>query len=251
MPKTCPKKTSSDKLKESLNIKGFQEISLIDWDGKIASIIFLAGCNFRCGFCHSSSLILAEDKLDSIPFESIERFLKDKAGWIDGVVITGGEPTLDEKQLSVLVAAIKELGFLVKLDTNGSRSEVLKKLIDGKSVDYIAIDIKAPLIKNRYQRAANTLINIEDIIESKDIILNSGIEHEFRTTVVPGIISISDVAKIAKSIIPAKKYCLQQFVPRNTIDSSYLDVKPYPTEELYKMATIASEYLPNVTVRKN
>lgn len=251
MPKTYPKKTNSDKLKKSLNIRGFQKISLIDWDGKIASIIFLGGCNFRCGFCHSSSLVLAEDKLEPIPFEGIERFLKAKSTWIDGVVITGGEPTLNEEQLSVIVAAIKELGFLVKLDTNGSRPKVLKKLIDSRAIDYIAIDIKVPLAKGRYQIAVNAPVNIEDIIESKDIISSSGIEHEFRTTVVPGIVSISDIAEIAKSIVPAKKYCLQQFVPRNTIDSSYLNVKPYPIEELHKMATIASEYLPSVTIRKN
>lgn len=251
MPKARPKKTDSNNLKEFLRIKGFQEISLIDWDGKIASIIFLGGCNFRCGFCHSSSLVLTGDKLKNIPFESIERFLKTKSGWVDGVVITGGEPTLDEKQLSILASCIKRLGFLVKLDTNGSRPAVLRKLIESQAIDYIAMDIKAPLVKEAYQRAAQAAIDITDIIESKDIILNSGIEYEFRTTVVPGIINISDIANIARSIIPANKYCLQQFVARDTIDSSYLKLRPYPTEELYKMATIASEYLPNVTIRKN
>lgn len=236
---------------QRFNIKGFQEISLIDWDGKIASIIFLAGCNFRCGFCHSSSLVLAEDKLDDIPFEDIESFLKEKKGWVDGVVITGGEPTLDEKRLAGLIAAVKEIGLLVKLDTNGSRPKVLKRLIDSKVIDYIAMDIKAPLDKERYQRAAGASINIGHITESKDIILNSGIEHEFRTTVVPGMVGIPDIAEIAKSIIPARKYCLQQFLPRQTIDASFLKLKPYPAEELYKMAAIASEYLPNVAVRKN
>ena len=145
----------------------------------------------------------------------------------------------------------KDLGILVKLDNNGSWKKVLKKLIRSKAVDYIAMDIKGPLVKEAYRKAADISVSIEDIIESKDIILDSGIEHEFRTTVVPGLISVSDIAKIAKSIISAKKFCLQQFSPRDTLDPSYLNLKPYLTEELYKMAAIASEYLPNVIVRKN
>lgn len=234
---------------QRFNIRGFQEITLIDWEGKIASIIFLAGCNFRCGFCHSGSLVLAGKKAETISFEGIESFLKEKKGWVDGVVITGGEPTLDEKRLSALALCIKDLGLLVKLDTNGSRPRVLKRLIRSKAIDYIAMDIKVPLAEGAYRKAAGASVNIEDIIASKEIILDSGIGHEFRTTVVPGLIGVSDIAKIAKSIISAKKFCLQQFSPRDTLDPSYLKIKPYPTEELYKMASIASEYLPCVVVR--
>lgn len=231
------------------SIKGFQEVTLIDWVGKVASIIFLGGCNLRCGFCHSSSLVLDKDNLASIPFEDIASFLKEKKGWVDGVVITGGEPTLEDEKLFTLISAIKKLGLLVKLDTNGTNPNSLKRLIDERMLDYISMDIKAPLSTEDYNNATNVYINISDIIYTKDIIINSNIDYEFRTTAVPGVVSIANIAEIAKSIIPAKKYCIQQFLPADPIDKSFLDLKPYPVEELYEMATIASEFLPQVIVR--
>jgi len=233
------------------DIKGFQEVTLIDWDGKVASIIFLAGCNLRCPFCHSGSLVLAASKLKSVPFKKIENFLKKKKGWIDGIVITGGEPTLNEGLLLNLILAIKEFGLLVKLDTNGTRPKTLKRILDAKTIDYVAMDIKAPLSAEAYSKVAGVAVVIEDIVSSKDIVLSSGVDYEFRTTVVPGLIGKAEVTEIAKSITPCKKYCLQQFMPRESIDPSFLKVKPYPLGELEKMAELASEHLPNVIIRKN
>jgi len=233
------------------SIKGFQEVTLIDWDGKIASIIFCGGCNFRCGFCHARGLVLDEEGIEAVPFDSVESFLKEKKGWIDGVVITGGEPTLDEKELIGLIEAIRGLSLPVKLDTNGSRPNVLKDLIASNSVDFIAMDVKAPFNAQAYSMAVNAPVEIKDIIESRDIVLDSGIEHEFRTTVVPGIVDISAIAEIARSIAGARRYCLQQFVPRDTINPSFLDITPYPAEELNRMATVASEHLNDVVIRNN
>jgi len=233
------------------DIKGFQEVTLIDWDGKVASIIFLAGCNLRCPFCHSGSLVMAASKLESVPFKEIENFLKKKKGWVDGIVITGGEPTLNEGQLLNLILAIKEFGLLVKLDTNGTRPKTLKRILDAKIIDYVAMDIKAPLSTEAYSKAAGVAVIIEDIVSSKDIVLSSDIDYEFRTTVVPGLIGKAEVTDIAKSISPCKKYCLQQFMPREPIDPSLLKVKPYPLGELDKMAGLASKHLPNVIIRKN
>ncbi|MFH1867941.1 MAG: anaerobic ribonucleoside-triphosphate reductase activating protein [Candidatus Omnitrophota bacterium] len=230
-------------------IKGFQEVTLLDWDGKVASIIFLAGCNFRCGFCHARSLVIGGDGLAPIPFEDIRSFLKEKKGWVDGVIITGGEPTIDEEKLFTLTSAIKELGFLIKLDTNGTNPKALKRLIEAGMLDYISMDIKAPLHPERYKNAAGVDVEITDVIHAKDVILNSSIDYEFRTTVMPELINISDIAEIAKSIMPAKKYCIQQFMPRDLIDPSFLEVKPYPPAQLHKMAAIASEYLTYVIVR--
>jgi len=234
-----------------MNIKGFQEVTLIDWDKKIASLIFLGGCNLRCGFCHASHLVTPNDTLETISFDSINKFLETKKGWIDGVVITGGEPMLDKAGLFELARAIKRKGLLVKVDTNGTKPEVLREIIESKLADYIAMDIKAPLILEKYFKASGIEIEINDIITSKNILLNSEIEYEFRTTVVPGIVDCPDIAEIAKTIIGAKKYCLQQFVPRDPIDISFLNIKPYPAAKLYQMVSVASEYLPNVVLKNN
>jgi len=230
-------------------IKGFQETTLIDWEGRIASIIFLGGCNFRCGFCHSSSLVLDSSEFSGLSFDNILAFLNKKKGWIDGVVITGGEPTHYEEKLVNLIDEIKEEGFLVKVDTNGANPNLIRKMIKGKTVDYIAMDIKAPLLAESYAKAVGVSVDIDNIILSKDMIISSDIEYEFRTTVVPGIIDRRNILEIASSIASAKKYCLQQFVPRDTLDKGFLKVRPYPKEELDKMATLASEHVHNVIVR--
>lgn len=235
-----------------MDIKGFQEVTLIDWDERIASIIFLGGCNLRCGFCHSNTLATASDSLETISFEHVSKFLETKKGWIDGVVITGGEPMLDKEGLFKLAKAIKKMGLLIKVDTNGTRPEILREIIETKLADYIAMDIKAPLILEKYVKAAGIVeIEINDIIASKNILLSSGIDYEFRTTAVPGIVDCSDIAEIAKSITGAKKYCLQQFVPKDPIDISFLNIKPYPADKLYQMVSVASECLPNVVLKNN
>ncbi len=234
-----------------MDIKGFQEVTLIDWDKKIASVIFLGGCNLRCGFCHSSSLAIANDSLETIPFEHIRKFLETKKGWIDGVVITGGEPMLDKAGLFDLAKTIKKMGLLIKVDTNGTKPEVLREIIESKLVDYIAMDIKAPLSFKEYVKAAGIEIEISDIVASKNILLNSEMDYEFRTTAVPGIIDCPDIAEIAKTIIGAKKYCLQQFVPKDPIDIFFRNIKPYPADKLHQMVSIASEYLSNVVLKNN
>ena len=233
------------------DIKGFQEATLLDWQGKISSIIFLGGCNLRCGFCHSAKLALHPEKIRAISFSGIEKFLDEKRGWIDGVVVTGGEPTLDEKKLFNLLSALKKLNFPVKLDTNGTAPLVLSRLIEARLVDYIAMDIKAPFSEEAYARATASKVNVADIILSKDIILNSGIDHEFRTTVVPGAIDDAAVIEIAKAIAGAKRYYLQQFVPRDLIDTTLLKAKPYTPDDLKRMASLAHEHLPNVIIRNN
>ena len=232
-------------------IKGFQEATLIDWDKKIASVLFLGGCNLRCGFCHSSALATASESLETIPFEYISKFLLTKKGWIDGVVITGGEPMLDKLGLFELVKAIKKMGLLVKVDTNGTRPDVLKEVIENRLVDYIAMDIKTALTQEKYLKATDVDFALDDVITSKNLLLSEGIDYEFRTTVVPGIVDIADIAEIAKVIKGAKKYCLQQFVPRDAIDKSFLNVKPYSPDILTKMIAAASEYLPNVVLKNS
>ncbi|MDD5504567.1 MAG: anaerobic ribonucleoside-triphosphate reductase activating protein [Candidatus Omnitrophica bacterium] len=232
-------------------IKGFQESTLTDWDGNIACIIFLGRCNFRCGFCHSKMLVDGFDDIDTIPFERIAEYLSKKSGWIDGVVITGGEPCLHQQALIDLINQIKELRFPVKLDTNGSNPVLLEKIIKNGLIEYVAMDIKAPLRGKEYSRAVNVNVNIDDIILSKDIIINSGLEHEFRTTVVPGIIDKNNILDIAREIRKARKYCIQQFVPRDTLNPGFMSLKPYKAEDLYEMADSVKHYIKNTIVRPN
>lgn len=230
-------------------IRGFRESTLIDWEGRIACIIFLGGCNFRCGFCHSKSLV-ENDDTESIPFDIIAGFLKEKKDWIYGVVITGGEPTIYGRGLIGLIKDIKDLGFHVKLDTNGINPGLLEKIFKNRTVDYIAMDIKAPLRQERYCDIAGVGVDIDVIIKSKDIIIDSGIDYEFRTTLIPGLISASDVEEIARSLVPAKRYRLQQFRSKDTLDESFLKLKPLPEESLAKLAQIAQEYIPDTKFRK-
>ncbi len=232
-------------------IKGFQEVTLIDWEKTISSIIFLPGCNLRCGFCHSSALVTGTDTLDSIEFSDIKEFLRKKKGWIDGVVITGGEPLLEKKALFNLIEAIRGEGFAIKIDTNGTKPDALKELIDTRLADYIAMDIKTSFDTEKYRKATRVDVDVNDIIASKDILLNSNIDYEFRTTAVPTIVDSADIAEIAQSIEGAKKYCIQQFVPRDPIDRAFLDIEPYAKGELNNMVSIAREYLKNVSLKNS
>lgn len=211
-----------------MEVGGLEKSTLIDYPGRIAATVFLIGCNFRCPFCYSSELVLPEKilKQPRISEKDFFKFLNERKGLLDGVVICGGEPTI-QKDLPGFIKKIKNLGFLVKLDTNGSNPEILKKLIADKLVDYIAMDIKAPLKSLKYEKATGVKVDLEKIRKSIEIIKNSGIDYEFRTTVVPTIHTKKDVIQIAKDIGPAKKYFLQNFRAEKTIDPHFERIKPY------------------------
>ncbi len=149
------------------NIKGFIPTSLVDWEGKVASVIFVSGCNFRCGFCSNKELVLTPEKPKTIKFEDIKKYLLKNADFIDGVVISGGEPTL-QRELALFCEEIKKLGFMVKLDSNGSHPEVLKILKEKKLVDYAAMDIK--VVKEKYEEITNNKTDLGKIEESMKII---------------------------------------------------------------------------------
>ena len=232
------------------NIKGFIKTSLVDWDGKITSVIFLPHCNFRCPFCHNKDIVLNPNEFENISIEGIDSFLLENRDFIDGVVITGGEPTLHEN-LPDLCRHFKKLGLLVKLDTNGSNPEMLRYLIKQKLVDYVAMDIKAPIsdAKKYHISAGLDNLDIEKIKKSIDILKNTNIESEFRTTIVPGLHTVEDVIEISKSIGKESRFILQNFSPKNTLDDKFTGIKPYQREELEKMAMAAKKYVDNVKVR--
>jgi len=201
-----------------MKIAGFQKFSLIDYPGKISAIIFTQGCNFRCPFCHNPELVNPELFADTLDENSVLSFLKRRVAKLDGVVITGGEPLL-QHDLVEFIERIKEIGYLIKLDTNGSYPEILKQLLAKNLIDYIAMDIKAPLEK--YPNVVKTDAYTEKIMESVKIILNSNIDYEFRTTVVKDLLTEDDLICIAKLIRGAKRYVLQKFVISKIFDNSF------------------------------
>lgn len=219
---------------------GLQKLTLIDYPGKIAATVFTAGCNFLCPFCHNPELV--DPKLIKnqplISEEEFFAFLKSRRGELDGVCITGGEPTL-HRDLADFLSKIKKSGFAVKLDTNGSHPEMLERLIAEKLVDYIAMDIKAPLEK---YKEITGIVNLEKIKQSVDLIKNSGIDYEFRTTVVPKFHKKKDIIKIAEWLKGSKKYFLQQFYLTKILDDYLKSERSYSKEELDEFCKAVEPY---------
>ena len=193
-----------------MRIGGLQKFSLIDYPDKMAAIVFTQGCNFRCPYCHNRELVLPEEFKEPIPLEEVMGFLKNRRGYLEGVVITGGEPT-EQEDLITFINSVKELGYLIKLDTNGSRPHVIREIVQLRSVDYIAMDVKTS--PEKYSKAIGVEFSVEKIKESVELIKNSGIQHEFRTTVVQPFCSFEDVCEISSLIKGAQFYRLQAFRP--------------------------------------
>ncbi|MDD5503082.1 MAG: anaerobic ribonucleoside-triphosphate reductase activating protein [Candidatus Thermoplasmatota archaeon] len=231
-----------------MDIKGLVEVSFVDWDGKVASVIFLPGCNFRCPMCHNYRLITNPGEFESIPLERILAFLAKRKDFIDGVVITGGEPTI-YADLPDLCRTIKNSGFVVKLDTNGYNPEMLKRLIDEKLIDYVAMDIKSAIVKEKYDLAAGADVDVAKIKESIEILMKSGIDYEFRTTVVPAINSVQDISEIARTISGARKFVLQYFRPGGAMDPALRKTKPASKEEMDAILQAAREHVKNTVIR--
>lgn len=210
-----------------MRIGGIQKTTLIDYPGKLAATIFVSGCNFRCPFCYNPDLVLPEEieKHPSIPPEDVFAFLKERKKFLSGVVLGGGEPTIYD-DLPEFVGKIKELGYLVKLDTNGSNPKMLQEMINNNLLDYVAMDIKAP--RERYLKASGKEIEIEKIEQSIQILKTGKTDYEFRTTFVPGLLGKKDILKIAQWLNPAARYFLQTFQnTTRTIDSDFMRIQPY------------------------
>ncbi len=235
-------------------IKGFIETSLIDWDGYISAVIFLGRCNFECPFCHDYELLTG--KGPTMPFESVEEMLLAQKGWVDGVVVTGGEPT-SERAIAELCKRLRSLEFKVKLDTNGSNPEVLRDLIARGLVDYIAMDIKASLSEEpvdsvgtrEYDLAAGRSVHIGAIEESIELLLGGEVDYEFRTTVVPTIVGRRDVESIACRIAGARRYFLQPFEPSHARSPLLRRIHPYAPTEMNEMLASARKHVPQTWVR--
>lgn len=234
----------------ALEIKGFIPNTMLDWEGMLASTVFLPRCNFRCPYCQNPELVLHPEELVSVPYSTLEEYFRKRKGWIEGVCITGGEPCL-HKDLPELCLKIKEEDIGVKLDTNGSYPDMLKSLIKDGVIDYVAMDVKASLDQKAYcYSSGNSQENLVDLIkESINTIINSGIDHEFRTTVVPMIHTPTEIANIAQQIDGAKRYYLQYFSPKATLDPRFETLKPFTEEDMNGMLDAATTYFPGTSVR--
>ena len=229
-------------------IGGLVKFSLGDYPGKTSAVVFTLGCNFRCRYCHNPELVLPEKYASEINQTEIFEFLETRKGKLDAVVITGGEPT-QHADLREFIKKIKKMGFLVKLDTNGTRPEMLETLIKSGNLDYIAMDIKALLDSDSYQKVSRVPLDTSKIKKSVSLIMNSGLPYEFRTTVVKSLTSFDDLRKIAESIKGADKYFLQKFVPTKLNDESLMNETSYTDEELQKLSTEISTFIKHCGVR--
>lgn len=226
-------------------IAGLQKISMIDWEGKLVTVIFLSGCNWNCPFCHNFDLCKNQN---NIAEEEVLSYLDQKKNWIDGVVICGGEPLLNNDVFD-FVKKIKSAGFSIKLDTNGSFPERLRVLIEEDLIDYVAMDIKTGLKDERYSSATKTANCLDKVRTSMEILINSRKEYEFRTTMVPGIVNEEDIIFNLNYIPAGSKYILQQFSNENTQDEKLRDVSPYNEEELKKIVVKIKEKGVNAWLR--
>lgn len=231
----------------SMKIVGFARTSLLDWDGKVASTIYLQGCNLRCGFCHNPDLVPSSSDLEEIPFETIRDYVLENQEFLDGIVITGGEATI-HRDLPQLVKSIRGMGMQVKLDTNGTNPEMLKDLIEAGLLDCIAMDIKAPL-NEKYEAVCGAKVDLAAIKRSIALIMDHAPDYEFRTTVVPYYLEAADIESVAAYIGGAKKYALHQFGNKNTLDTRLAVMKPYSEEKLREIADRAKMYVKKVIIR--
>ncbi len=227
-----------------MKILGLQKLSMVDYDGHIATTIFTSGCNFACPFCHNSSLVTNIVQSEEIDINDILAHIKKRKGIIDAVVISGGEPTL-QPDLIDFIKTLKEYDVLIKLDTNGTRPEVIKNLVENNLIDYIAMDIKNSPTK--YAITAGKGVDIEAIKTSIKYIIESNIDHEFRTTLVSEFHNTSDIVEMSKMLKGAKKWRLQKFVDNdNCIMSGLHEIKK---EQAIEMLKIAKEHVPNTALR--
>ncbi|ACO04497.1 MAG TPA: anaerobic ribonucleoside-triphosphate reductase activating protein [Persephonella sp.] len=230
-----------------IKIGGIHKFSLIDFPSRISAVIFVQGCNLRCPYCHNRHLVLPEYFGYTIGIDEVFRFLESRKKMIEGIVISGGEPTIYEG-IKDFIKKIKEFGYLVKLDTNGTNPEVLKELIEEKLVDYVAMDIKASA--GKYEYISGSSISMDKIKKSIEILLQSDIEYEFRTTLIKDLLTYNDIIKIGQMIKGAKRYALQNFVSsENLINKEIKNKTGFSREEREKLKKRLKNYVKEIILR--
>ena len=225
---------------------GLQKLTLLDYPGKVACTLFTRGCNFRCPFCHNASLVVRTDEQPMYTNDEILAFLKKRQGVLDGVAITGGEPTL-MSGLYEFIAEVKEMGYSVKLDSNGTRPEVLKKLVLNGLVDYVAMDIKNSPEKYAYTCGLPESYDLSKIEESKNFLMEGHVDFEFRTTVAKPFHTEEDFYKIGEWLKGSEKYFLQQF--KDSGDIIGQEISSFNESEMEKFLNVLLPFVPNTQLR--
>jgi len=228
-------------------IKGLEENSLIEWEGKLSAVVFLAGCNFRCPYCHARALVLGADALETIPLEYVDGMVVRDRRWLDAVVVSGGEPTL-HANLPDLLRHFRDLGLLTRLYTNGSRPDVLESLLESGLLDAVSMDVKGPL-DERYARCAGVRVDLDAVRRSIETLIGGDIEYNFCTTVCPPLLAEEDVVDTARAVRGARELVLNKFTPHNCIDESLLEVAPYNPDVMHRMAAACEKYVQRCVVR--
>lgn len=229
-----------------MKIGGLQRVSLIDYPGMISAVIFLEGCNFKCPYCHNPELVDPSLFRTCIKENDVMEFLETRKGKLDAVTITGGEPTI-QPNLIAFIKQIRKMGFAIKLDTNGSHPQIIKNLMNEKMLDFIAMDVKAPL--DKYRDIIKTQVNTDFIQQSIKLILEATVPYEFRTTIVQSQLAEDDIHEIAKLVSGANKYVMQKFVPTKTLDSRFLKEKSFSDEALQKIKNKIEQQIQFVIIR--
>lgn len=224
---------------------GIQHLSLVDYPGKTSAVVFTVGCNMRCGYCHNPELVLPERFERPLHHDDVFDFLKRRQGKLEGIVVSGGEPT-EHEDLADILKRIKDLGFLVKLDTNGTRPAYVETLLRNNLLDYIAMDVKAPLAT--YSLIAARPIHTPSITKSIKHILDSGIPHEFRTTVVQSQLTATDIEDIGQLVQGASRFALQKFVPAKTLSPQFARMTAYTDKEMNSFQNIMLRYVKTCVV---
>lgn len=224
----------------SVPIGGVQKVSLVDYPGQVAAVLFTIGCNMRCGYCHNPELVLPDRYADTIAEEDVLLFLESRKGKLNGVVISGGEPTM-HWGLPALVARIKAMGFLVKLDSNGTHPDMIAWMLREKMLDFVAMDIKGPLEK--YQAIAAYPIDTAAVQRTIELLRYSDIEYEFRTTVVKSQLAPGDFTGIGELIKGAPRFALQRFRPGKTLHPAFRHETTYSDEEFEAIKEMLEEYV--------
>ncbi len=233
-------------MSQGLPIVGIERLSLSDYPGKLCAKLIVPGCNFRCPYCSESELIFDFIPMPKVTEDEVIAFLHPRLGFLDGVCLTGGEPTI-HRELPSFLERLKSIGSLVKLDTNGSHTRRLGHVIGRKLVDYVAMDVKVPL--KRYVEAVGYRITAEELLDSIQLIRRSGADYEFRTTVVPGIVDGRDLLEIVGTLAGSKRYVLQGFKPGSTLSKECSLVEPYSDTEMRQFVDLVSPYFAEVILR--
>jgi pyruvate formate lyase activating enzyme len=222
-----------------MNIKGLHKTSLIDYPGKICSIIFTGGCNLRCKYCHNPELACDSCNLKTLTNDDALSFMKKRCSLIDGISISGGEPTL-AKNLFDFIRSVKDIPLAVKIDTNGLNPDVIDHLIQNRLLDYVAIDIKTS--PEKYELLTNRKVDFSLIVRTVELVRASGVDYELRTTCIPSFVTLEDFVSIKVEIGHVKQYFIQQFINDVTLDPSLSNCEPYPLSVLYSFRNFVRSF---------